>query len=298
MNKWSWLVLISACWFTVGFVMFDFNSAQNTQNTTLPNNVQRIVATAPNITEILFALGLEEKIVGVTIFSTFPPKAKEKPKIGTFWYPDIEAIIAAKPDLVVTSATEQQKTLGPRLERIGYYSLALKIKKIDDLFHAIDAIGSATAKQHQANLLIADIKENIARISNMVKNEKKIKVLYVVQRKPLRVAGRDTFINEMIEIAGGENAIGKTVQQYPPIGAEQIIISDVDVIIEPTMGQKNVAKLRDNAIEYWSRFKNISAVKNKRIYVVDDDTLSQLGPRVYEGIETIAHCLRPEVFGN
>lgn len=298
MNKWSWLLLILACWFAAGFTMFDFAPEQDAPNAPVPNNVQRIVATAPNITEILFALGLEKEIVGVSLYSNYPPKAKEKPKIGTFWYPDIEAIIAAKPDLVVTLATEQQKTLAPRLNRIGYRTLTLKIKKVDDLFVAIDAMGLATRRQHQAGLLMADIKNDIDHISNMVQNKKKLKVLYVVQRTPLRVAGRDTFINEMIEIAGGENAIGKTVQQYPPIGGEQIIVSDVDVIIEPTMGQKNVAQLRDNAIEYWNKYTNISAVKNKRIYVVDDDTLSQLGPRLYEGIEAVARCLNPELFEN
>jgi iron complex transport system substrate-binding protein len=296
MNKWLWLFLIILLWSVAGLAIFGFQQGQNYSATPPPNQVDRIISMAPNLTEILFALGLGDKIVGVTLDSDYPPEATKKPKAGTFWQPNIEAVIAAKPDLVITLGFTQQKNLAQRLKRIGYHSLTLNIDKVSELFAAIRIIGTATGKQSEANELVGDISEKLDKLSALVGKKDKVRVLWVVQREPLRVAGRDTFINELIELAGGENAIGPTLHKYPPIGAEQVIACNPDVIVEPAMNPKNMAGQQSSAIEYWLRFKNISAVTNKRIYVIDGDTVSRLGPRLYEGTEAIARCLRPELF--
>ncbi len=298
MNKWLLLFLIILFWSAAGLAIFGFQQDQNYSATPLPNQVDRIISMAPNLTEILFALGLGDKIVGVTLDSDYPPEATKKPKAGTFWQPNIEAAIAAKPDLVITLGFTQQRNLAERLKRIGYKSLTLNIEKVSELFEAIRIIGTYTGKQSEANKLVGDISEKLDKLSALVGTKAKIRVLWVVQREPLRVAGRDTFINELIELAGGENAIGPTLHQYPPIGAEQVIACNPDVIIEPAMNPKNLAGQQSSALEYWLRFKNIPAVTNKRIYVIDGDTVSRLGPRLYEGTETIARCLRPELFAN
>jgi iron complex transport system substrate-binding protein len=300
MKKWWILLTFFICWIITGFILFDVRLAKNSQINITPVETSRIISTAPNITEILFALGLEEKITAVTSDSIYPPAAAIKTKIGNFWQPDIEAIIATDPNLVVTLGFPlypQQQNLADRLRRTGYTCLTVfNTEQIGDLFDAIKKIGLVTQTQHQANFLTAEIRNEIERIVLLTKETGKVRVLYVVQREPLRVAGTDTFINEMIALAGGENAVGPTIQKYPPIGTEQLILCNADVIIEPTMGQKNSEQLRNNAVEYWSRYKNIPAVKNKRIYVVDDDTISQLGPRLHKGVETIARCLKPELF--
>ncbi|MBN2181551.1 MAG: ABC transporter substrate-binding protein [Sedimentisphaerales bacterium] len=300
MKKWWILLTAFFCWIIAGFTLFDIRLVQNTPANITTDEISRIISTAPNITEILFALGLEEKIAAVTSDSIYPPAAAKKTKIGNFWQPDIETIIATKPNLVVTLGFPlypQQQNLADRLRRIGYTCLTVfNNEQISDLFDAINKLGLATQTQDKAYILATQIQNEIKRISLLTTETEKIRVLYVVQREPLRVAGTDTFINEMISLAGGENAIGPTIQKYPPIGTEQLILCNADVIIEPTMGQKNSEQLRNNAVEYWSRYKNIPAVENNRIYVVDDDTISQLGPRLNEGVETIARCLRPELF--
>ena len=298
MNKWRWLLLIITCWTAAGFAIFDLQQTQDCGNTPLPTRADRIVSLAPNLTEILFALGLEKEIVQVTLNSDYPPEAAKKPKAGTFWQPNIEAIIAARPNLIVTLAFEQQKNLAERLKRINYNCLTVNIKKVNDLFEAIERIGAATGKQHEANGLVTNIIDNLDKLSALVGTEDKVRVLWVVQREPLRVAGRDTFVNEMIEFAGGENAIGPTLHKYPPIGAEQVIICGADVIIEPLMQQKDLKEQQKNANQYWKKFRNLPAVANARIYVIPGDTISRLGPRLYEGTETIARCLRPELFEN
>ncbi len=298
MSKWWWLLLIITCWTGTGFAISDFRQSQDIGDTPLSTKADRIVSLAPNLTEILFALGLEEEIVQVTLNSDYPPAAAKKPKAGTFWQPNIEAIIAARPDLIVTLGFEQQKNLAERLKRINYKSMIINVKKVNDLFEAIEKIGAATGKQYEANELVTNIRNKLDNLSVLIGTKAKVRVLWVVQREPLRVAGRDTFVNEMIELAGGENAIGPTLHKYPPIGAEQVIVCSADVIIEPSMHQKDLATQQNRALQYWSKFENLPAVANKRIYIIQGDMVSRLSPRLYEGIETIAGCLRPELFKN
>ena len=296
MKKWIWLLLILSCWMAAGFVIFGTGHNKNPDTTPPPNRIERIVSLAPNLTEILFSLGLEKELVGVTLNCNYPPQASEKPKVGTFWQLDIESIISLRPDLVVTLDFEQQQNIAQRLERIGSNCLTLKIEKVNHLFEAIDAIGKTTGKIQQAEELIRGIKENIDKLTSRLGSRKKVRVLWVVQREPLRVAGRDTFINEMIELAGGENAIDPTIHVYPPIGSEEVLACLADVIIEPAMDVKDLKKQQDTAFEYWSRYESLPAVTDRRIYVINGDLVSRLGPRLYEGIEIIARCLRPELF--
>jgi len=285
-----------ACWVGAGFALF--GQQQGDKAATLSSEPGRIVSMAPNLTEILFALGLEDKIVGVAAGSDYPPRALSKPKMGTFWQPSIEAVIAAKPDLVITLGFSQQKNLAQRLERIGYRTATVNIERISELSEAIRTIGEVTDRKPRADELVRAISEKLENLSVLVGAREKVKVLWVVQREPLRVAGRNTFVNEMIELAGGENAIGPTVHKYPPISSEQVYACGADVIIEPAMTTKDLGAQRDSAVKYWSRFKNIGPVKNGRIYVIDGDIVSRLGPRLYEAVETIARCLRPQLFEN
>jgi len=298
MNKWWWLLLIITCWTAAGLAIFDRRQTQDCGDTPLATRADRIVSLAPNLTEILFALGLEKEIVRVTLDSDYPPAAAKKPKAGTFWQPNIEAIIATRPNLIVTLAFEQQKNLAERLKRINYNCLTVNIEKVNDLFEAIETIGEATGNKLEANELVTNIRDNLDKLSALVGTEDKVRVLWVVQREPLRVAGHNTFINEMLELAGGENAIGPTLHKYPPIGAEQVIVCGADVIIEPSMQQKDLKEQQKNANQYWNKFENLPAVANERVYVIPGDTVSRLGPRLYEGTETIARCLRPELFEN
>jgi iron complex transport system substrate-binding protein len=298
MNKWWWLLLIVSCWMAAGVGVAGLRQGRVNSSAPPPGLSKRIVSLAPNITEILFAIGLGDEIAAVTLDSDYPPAASAKPKVGTFWQPDIEAVVAARPSLIITLGFQQQRNLAERLRRIGYNSLTVNVEKVGELFDAIERIGSAAGKRQQADELINRIRTKLQHLETLVSAGPKVRVLWVVQREPLRVAGRDTFVNEMIEMAGGENAIGRTVNKYPPIGSEQVIACNPDVIIEPAMGREGIESQRKTALQYWSRFQHLSAVKNRRIYVINGDTVSRLGPRLYEGTEAIARCLRPDLFEN
>jgi iron complex transport system substrate-binding protein len=259
---------------------------------------QRIVSLAPNITEILFALGLDKEIVAVSSDSDYPAGAANKKKVGTFWQPNTEAIIASKPDLVLTlqMRTEQQKPTADSLKRLGYQVLTLKIEKIEELLTAIQKIGVAADCTNRAEDLVKEVSNQLNNLQTEFSSGGKVKVLWVVQTDPLRVAGRNTFINNLLELAGGQNAVGPTIQQYPPIGTEELLACGVEIIIQSAMGATDTSKQQKTAEKFWGKFAALPAVKNNRIYVVQPDTVLRLGPRLPQGIILITDCLYPENF--
>ena len=296
MRRWWLLSATFALWIALGYALVR-SPAAGGSDAHRPHGPARIVSMAPNLTEILFALGLESNVVGVTQDSDYPPAAAEKPSVGTFWQPNIEAIIATRPDLVVTEAFEQQRDLARRLRRMDYDSLVVQVETVAGLFDGIRIIGNATGTNERATTLCENVQAEIDRLRAVVAGSPTVRVLWVVQREPLRVAGRNTFANEMIELAGGENAIGPTLHVYPAIGAEQVIAARPDVIIEPAMLPGVLDNQRRQAMSYWSRFQNVPAVTAGRIYVIDGDVVSRLSPRLPVAVETIARCLHPDLFG-
>jgi iron complex transport system substrate-binding protein len=293
MSRWWLLSAALGLWLVSGVALRPAQHAARNSGADRRREPTRIVSMAPNLTEILFALGLADRVVGVTQDSDYPPAALTKPRVGTFWRPSIEAVIATRPDLVVGQAFEQQKESSRRLVRMGYNCLTIDIERVEDLFRAISTIGDAARVPQQAHRLCEQLRLQIQQLRARTAGMPPVKVLWVVQREPLRAAGRDTFINEMIELAGGENVIGPTLHKYPPVGAEQVIAAAPDVIIEPAMVKGSRDGQRHQALAYWHRYANVPAAAHGRIYVIDGDTVSRLGPRLPAGIETIARCLRP-----
>lgn len=254
----------------------------------------RVVAMAPNLTEILFALGLDEEIVGVTKNSTYPQQAKAKQGVGSFWQPDIEAILRLQPTLVVTLSFDQQAAMATRLERIGCEVLTVEIESIAELYAAIETIGQAVNRQAEAKAILGRLHVKQQQIIEQSVASEKPKVLWVIQREPLRVAGTTTYVNELIEIAGGVNAIGETLQIYPPISTENVIRAMPDIIIEPSMDPDRFEKQKATAKEFFSRFAMTPAVKNNRVYVIDGDLVSRLSPRLDQSMELVHQCIAPK----
>ena len=295
MNKW-WLLLIISCMACAGFIILGIQPGQKTNIPVSAVKPDRIVSLAPNLTEILFELGLNQNIVAVSSNSDYPAEAANKIKVGTFWHPDIEAIIACKPDLVITLWFEQQKSVAESLKRLGYRVLTLKIETIEELWTVIEKIGSATDRKQAAYELVNNIKNKLSELRNKTSHTKKIKVLWAFQTEPLRLAGRNTFINELIELAGGENAIGPTIQQYPSISTEELLACEAEVIIQSAMDAANIEKQQKAAELYWQKYPSLPAVKNNRICVLDSDAVLRLGPRLPNGLEIIAGYLHPDIF--
>jgi iron complex transport system substrate-binding protein len=295
-----WLLLVIALVSLTALAVISYLPADTPQNpaesgqTNSATKPARIVSLAPNLTEILFQLGLAEQVVAVSNDSDYPADATRKKKVGTFWQPDPEAIIAARPDLVISLDFEQQRAAADTLSRLGYRVLTLKIDTMQELFDAIDKIGRATGREQQSHQLISSTKSQMESLRSRFSSTNKVKVLWVVQAEPLRVAGSNTFISEVLELAGGQNAMKPTVQQYPQIGAEELLACAPHAIVQSAMGTKDLKAQQEMAELFWKKWPALPAVKNGRIHVVDSDTILRLGPRLPQGMEALARRLHPE----
>ncbi len=289
----SFAVIVIAVWCWLGWILASRQATASVK----PVVPQRIVSLAPNMTELLFALGLGPRIVGVCTFCDYPPEALEKPLIGDYWQPDIEAIIARHPDIIISEKYPQHTEILDRLSRMGYMTASLESGTLPQFFDTISELGRLTGSMPQAAALEKKVRDELAAVTQAVAGRPRPRVLWVVDEQPLRVAGRNTFINDIIETAGGQNAIGPTVNLYPPMGIEHVLAAGVDVIIQPSMNPAASLEIQQKAArENWSRWPAIPAVRNGRIYVIEADAVSRLGPRLGAGAAAIAGILHPECF--
>ncbi|MBI5193569.1 MAG: cobalamin-binding protein [Nitrospirae bacterium] len=258
----------------------------------LPKNPERIISLAPSITEILFFLGLGDKVTAVTDYCDFPEEARHKTKIGWIISPDIEKIISLKPDIVFATAEGNRSDIVDTLERINIRVYVLDPHKVEDVLHEIVSIGEITGRVKTAKKKVDELSTRIKTIKKKVnikhkENERfpiknlgndKIRVLYLVSTDPIVSAGPGSFIHDIIEYAGGENILAQSPVRYPRVEMEEIMLRDPEVIIvsDDSPDIRNSWKMR------WG---SISAVKNNRIYTIDPDIISRPGPRIVEGIE-------------
>jgi iron complex transport system substrate-binding protein len=288
MARWWLLIAGAACWVLAGWVLVGEPEVRTPDVTAAPP--QRIVSLAPNLTEILFALGQGDHVVAVTSHCDWPQAAQAKAKVGTFWQPNVESIVKARPDRIVALDMAQQRMVTQRLERMGIRCLSLRIETVGQLREAIRALGEALGCRDAAATLGRSLDERLSQGPGA--SGERPSVLWVVQRRPLRVAGQRTFIEELIGLAGGRNALGPTIYPYPPIGAEQVAACQPRVIIEPVSRARLDEADRREAMEFWSHMPSTPAVAEGRIYLVDADLVSRLGPRIADGVDEIRRCLR------
>ncbi|NLH16971.1 MAG: ABC transporter substrate-binding protein [Phycisphaerae bacterium] len=258
-----------------------------TESVSIPS--PRIVSLAPNLTEILFALGLEDHITAVTDNCDYPPAAAEKHRVGSFWQPDLESILAARPDILIALDIPQHRPIVSRLEQSGCTCLSLRIETLEHLMPTIQEIASVTGRIKEGGILIQDIDMRLKSFSSDP-DKVRPKILWVVQRDPLRVAGTRTFINQLLNLAGGINAIGPTLYEYPPIGAEELLAAVPDIIIEPS--EMTDSSERNSQVNFWSHYSSLPAVRNDRLYLIPSGLVSRLGPRIPDAVAVIANCIQ------
>ncbi|MFC1478006.1 ABC transporter substrate-binding protein, partial [Candidatus Margulisiibacteriota bacterium] len=224
----------------------------------------RIISMAPATTEILFSLGLDEEIVGVTSFCNYPPQALRKENIGSFSRPNIEKILSLKPDIVFATDLEQGFAVS-KLMKLGVNVFISSPTSISELFDSIRFIGIKTDKEEKAEQLIHQMHTRIAAITGNAMSESqnnKPKVFVEIWHDPLMTAGKGSFIDELITLAGGENIAFDTPRPYCYFSAEQVIKRNPDYII---LGYMNRGK-PVNMVGSRPGWQNIKAVKNNRVY--------------------------------
>jgi iron complex transport system substrate-binding protein len=261
---------------------------------------QRIVSTAPSVTEILYALGLGDRVAGVTTFCHYPPEATKKAKIGDYLHPSLETIVGLRPDLVVS------ETGGVRhAERLR--SLNLNVLEIDDatlagIYDSIRRIGQAAGVPRRAEDLCARMRADLDAIRAKVAPLPRRRVLFLVGRTPGRIedliaAGRASHLNELIEIAGGENVFRGSIAAYGKIPLEELLARNPEVIVD--MGEMSetvgVTEAQKRAVvELWNRYPNLAAVRQHRVYAVASDIFVVPGPRVVDAARALARMFHPE----
>ncbi len=249
---------------------------------------QRIVSLAPSNTEILFALGLGDKVVGVTDWCDYPPEALEKEKVGSYDTPDIEKIVALTPDLILvaygTTMDVINSLIGLELTVFG-----IKTTDLDDVLNDIKTIGEITDKEVEAQALTSEMENRIQAVTDQTEElEQRPSVFYIVWHDPLWTAGSETFIHELIEKGGGVN-ICQNITGYTTISIEEVVARNPEVIITSEWSFE------------WARnetgpLASTNASQSGRIYTCDDNLVQRPGSRLVEGLEWFAHFIHPEKF--
>lgn len=260
---------------------------------TLPYPPKRIVSLAPNITEILFSLGLDEEIVGVSIHCNFPEKAKSKVRVGSYISLDFEKITFLQPDLVIATGAGNTREMVERLGKLGFPTYVIFPKNFNDVLKSIDHLGQVVNREKEAMGIIQGIKQRSQRVIELTKGPSRPKVFLQIGEAPIVTVGSGSFADDLIHLAGGENIAGKEKEMYPRLGMEEILKRSPEVILISSMNPKG-DYLR--VLQEWSRWKTISAVKNGRVHLIDSDLIDRPSPRIIEGLEEIARILHPERF--
>lgn len=288
------LILIAFCfwssWSCTGAATFTDEVGRQVELSRPP---QRIISLAPSITEILFALQLEEKIVGVSNFCLFPPAARKKEKIGDYAHPSLEKIVALKPDLVIGLAEGELRSLIARLTELKIPAYISNPGNVAEIIFSIRRIGGLTGAAKKGLEIAGRMEQKVKQIQEKVKNFPHPRVLHVLNFDPLLSAGKGTFINDLIRLAGGRNLAESAAGKYPRLSIEEVLTMDPEVILLASM--KSADPLLEQR-QWWERWKTITAVRQGRVYVLDADLIHRPSPRIVIGLQEVARALHPVAF--
>ncbi|MBU1125045.1 MAG: cobalamin-binding protein [Candidatus Omnitrophica bacterium] len=246
----------------------------------------RIISLAPATTEILYSLGLEAQIVGVSTFCNYPPQVKEKAKVGSFSQPNIEMILYLQPDIIFCTGLEQARAV-VQLRHLGLRVHVSDPKNLQELLESVIKIGDITGKKPQASELVQHMRENIEQLNILTKDipvEKRPRVFLEIWHDPLMTAGKGSFVDVMITAAGGVNIAHETPRPYSYFNAEEVLYRNPQCLILTYMSrQKPLERMRKRL--GWNA---VDAVRDGRIYNdIDPNLILRAGPRIVEGLQEL-----------
>jgi iron complex transport system substrate-binding protein len=241
----------------------------------------RIISLAPSVTETLFALGLGDRIVGVTSYCDYPPEAAQKERVGDTLRPGMEKIVALKPDLVIASTASQLEQFVRRLDELGVPIYVTNPRGIDDVLASIERIGEITGAEERAVELTRALRARIDATEQRVAPLEKQRVLFILGTEPLITAGATSFVTDLITRAGGKSISDDAPGDYPQYSLETAVAKQPEVIF-----------LQAGESELPSRLKQTPAARSGRVYRLNDDLLLRPGPRIVEGLEQMAEKIQ------
>ncbi len=258
---------------------------------------QRIISLAPSNTEILFALGLGDKVVGVTQYCDYPEAAKSKPRVAGYATPALEKVVSLEPDLILADAIHE-KTVLPALEKQGLTVIVIAAKSLDTVLEDITLVGQIMGKSKAAARLVGGLSDRIEAVTAKTRGltpQERPRVLHVIWHDPIWTMGADTFIDDLIQKAGGANIFADEFKKSRVVSMEAVVDRNPQVILVSGMG--TTQNLIYNSIKSDPRLDSVAAIVNERIYRLDGDLVERAGPRIVDGLELVAKLIHPEIFG-
>jgi len=259
------------------------------RSVSIPVTLTRAVSTAPSVTEMIFAAGGGDRLVGVTSFCNYPEEAKSIAKIGDTMTPNMETIVALKPDVVFVSTASQIEAFTKTLEQNGIAVYVLNPKDLTGVFNNLRRLGELFGDSRYASGVLGELELRADRAYGKVHPGKDVPVFVQISKEPLFTIGKDSFLNQLLEAAGGRSVTANVDSAYPKLSKETALALNPEAII--------ISESPDN-LEPNEVFKNSPAVKNGRIYKINADLLSRPGPRLVDALEQIARFLHPDKFRN
>jgi iron complex transport system substrate-binding protein len=253
---------------------------------------QRIVSLVPSATEMIYALGGEDRLIGRTDFCDYPPAARAKTSVGGMINPSLEALVALKPDLVIaTNAGNREETM-KQLTRLRIPVYLVGADRLADVKEVARRLGVLTSRAAAVPPLLERIDRRVSAVRDAVKTHGRPRVLYVLWPEPLIVPGRSALVTELIDIAGGESITAADAEAYPRYSLEAAVAKAPEVIVLANHGTRS----GPIAIDRWKRLTSLPALKNGRIHSVEGNLMHRYGPRFLDGLDQLARAIHPEAF--
>ncbi|HMK52476.1 MAG TPA: cobalamin-binding protein [Thermodesulfobacteriota bacterium] len=259
----------------------------------IPYPAKRIVSLAPSITEILFALGLDEQVAAITNFCDYPEAVLKKPRIGGFVNPDIEKIVSLKPDLIIGIRDGNRMDTVDRLNDFGLPAYLIDPKGFDGVMQTIKNIGDVVGREKESRKMVKEMVKKTENIITLTQSLSRPKVFFQLGDAPMVTVGKGTLANDLIRLAGGRSISENEPTSYPVYSIETVLLKAPEIIIMTSMdSKKNTPQL----IKKWESWKSIPAVRMSMIYVIDSNLVDRPTPRIVEGLEALVRIIHPEVF--
>ncbi len=257
----------------------------------LPARVDRVVSLAPNLTEIVFAVGGGDRLVGNTTYCDYPAEAKAVAKVGDSLQPSLERLIALRPQVVLISTASQLEVFTQQLQNQNIAVFVTDPHDLEGIFHSIEQVGRILGQTEQAGQLVKSLRQRTSAVELAVRQEPLVRVFYQVSGEPLYTIGKDAFLTDLIRRAGAVSVTADVPGAWPRYSSESALAARPDAIILPTGGSMGAAN--SNVAE---ALRKSPAALAGRVYKINDDFLARPGPRLVDGLEAMAHALHPEAF--
>jgi iron complex transport system substrate-binding protein len=258
----------------------------------VPGHPQRVVALAPNITEIVFSIGRGGLLCGATTYSNFPAAAARLPKVGSYVHLDLERIVALRPDLCIAIKDGNPRSVVDRLEALGIPVYAVRPRNLDGVMATVTELGGLLGAQDEAARLVASMESCVESLKEAVgRTDLRPRVFFQIGISPIVSVGTDTLIHQLITLAGGRNCAEGPLP-YPRLDWENVLSMQPDVVIITSMERD---RAHNEAVHEWYRWQAVPAVRDRRVHLVDSDLFDRPSPRLVGALTVLARLIHPEL---